>query len=68
MVDIIGSKKFEPRTAPTPEKGVMYYDIAADKLKVCEDGSTFQSIQVGELKLYHTNTLQIIQVESKYFI
>lgn len=41
---IIGSLKINPGSAPTAEKGMMYYDSASDKIKISKDGSTFKNL------------------------
>lgn len=42
--EIEGNIKLDPGSAPTAEKGVMYYDLTADKFKVSIDGSTFINV------------------------
>ena len=53
MTRTIGKKqvrtlKLDPLTsAPTAEAGLVYFDDNTDKMKVCEDGSTFSDLPVG---------------------
>lgn len=47
--EITQSLKLTPTTAPTAEKGLLYYNDSESKLKVCNDGATF--VDAGGLEV-----------------
>jgi hypothetical protein len=56
---LIGSLKLYPGTAPTASKGVLYYNSAADLIKVCTDGSNFVNVLAdtgGSVSITQTTT------------
>ena len=56
-----GSLKLEPGSSPTPAQGVMYFDSTDDKLKISNDGSSFQNITGLEEK----EVLQLAKQEAE---